>query len=381
MPEPDNANDGEVWYIPHFAVAHPRTKKLRVVFDGKASYHGTSFNSHLLQGPEHMNSLFGILCRFRRESIAICCDIQKMFYNFYVKEADRDYLRFLWMEGKKIKKYRMKVHLFGAKSSPAVATYGLRKIAEEHRQLSEKAYNFINKDFYVDDGITSAATVEEAVALINNTRSICEKRNLRLHKTISNSKEVLAQVPEDDRAVKKADLLQESLPCQKTLGMEWSLKEDQFIFLNSLESKKATTRRSILSAIAQIYDPMGFIALFVLTGKSILQDACAAKLEWNEPVGDDLMKRWESWVERLDSLSQIRVDRKLKPDFLGRIVTTELHHFEDASETGYGACSYLRLVDEHQQSHINLLIGKARVVPLKVLTIPRLELQAAVVAA
>ena len=175
MPEPDNANDGEVWYIPHFAVAHPRTKKLRVVFDGKASYHGTSFNSHLLQGPEHMNSLFGILCRFRRESIAICCDIQKMFYNFYVKEADRDYLRFLWMGGKKIRKYRMKVHLFGAKSSPAVATYGLRKIAEEHRQISEKAYIFINKDFYVDDGITSAATLEEAVALINNTRSICER--------------------------------------------------------------------------------------------------------------------------------------------------------------------------------------------------------------
>lgn len=174
---------GEQWYIPHFAVRHPQKQKLRVVFDCKAPYNGTSLNDHLLQGPDMMNSLVGILCRFRKESIAISCDIQKMLYNFHVSPKDRDYLRFLWHNANgQPQTYCMKVHLFGAKSSPAVATYGLRKIAQNHGILTEEASSFINRDFYVDDGITSVASENEAINLIASARAICAKGNLRLHK-------------------------------------------------------------------------------------------------------------------------------------------------------------------------------------------------------
>lgn len=114
-----------------------------------------------------MNSLIGILCRFRREPIAIASDIEKMFYNFYVDEKDRDYLKFLWCDKSgEIKEYRITVQLFGAVSSPLVATYGLRRLATDQRELFPVAANFVCRDIYVDDGITRVKNQEETVQVI-----------------------------------------------------------------------------------------------------------------------------------------------------------------------------------------------------------------------
>ena len=59
----------------------------------------------------------------------------------------------------------------------------------------------------------------------------------------------------------------------------------------------------------------------------------------------------------------------------------ELHHFSDASTKGYGQCTYLRLVDTNHRIHCSLVMGKSRVAPMKITTIPRLELTAALVSA
>ena len=82
-PESDASN---IWYIPHFGVKHPRKDKLRVVFDASAKHGNTSLNDWLLKGPDQMNDLLGILCRFRTGTIAITCDVEQMFYNFKVAE-------------------------------------------------------------------------------------------------------------------------------------------------------------------------------------------------------------------------------------------------------------------------------------------------------
>ena len=121
---------GPVWYVPHFGVFHKTKKKLRVVFDCSAKYRGISLNDTLLKGPDFINSLVGILCRFRKHSIAFGCDVEKMFYAFQVHPEDRNYLRFLWWKGGNtelpLSTYRMTAHLFGAISSPACATFGLK---------------------------------------------------------------------------------------------------------------------------------------------------------------------------------------------------------------------------------------------------------------
>ncbi|XP_067943333.1 uncharacterized protein [Watersipora subatra] len=139
---------GEVWYIPHFAVVHPKKNKIRVVFDCSAKFDGTSLNDHLLQGPDLFNNMLGILLRFREEPVAIACNVEKMFYNFQVNADDRNYLRFLWFgNSREIKQYRMTVHLFGATSSPAVATYGLQTLAESHKKPTLRLLNLFKKTF------------------------------------------------------------------------------------------------------------------------------------------------------------------------------------------------------------------------------------------
>ena len=87
---------GKAWYLSHFHVHHPRKPvQIRVVFDCSADYENESLNKRLLQGPDQLNSLIGLLTRFRKEAVALTCEIEEMFHSFYFKSSDRDYLRLL----------------------------------------------------------------------------------------------------------------------------------------------------------------------------------------------------------------------------------------------------------------------------------------------
>ena len=373
---PDEAEKEQVWYIPHHGVYHPKKPdKIRVVFDCSSRYKGTSLNDHLLQGPDLTNSLVGVLIRFRQEKIAVSCDVEKMFHQFRVNKEDRDYLRFIWEDGD----YRMKVHLFGATSSPGCANFGLKQLAKDHEEESVEAAKFIRRNFYVDDGLTSAGSVDTAKKLVLETKQMCTKGNLRLHKFVSNSREVMEMVPPKDCAqdIENLDLTFGDLPMERVLGIQWCVRSDTFQF--GLELKdQPTTRRGILSTIASVYDPLGFLAPFVLRGKQILQEMCREGTGWDDPLPSDLEESWRHWRANLTELAKIRVPRCYQPETFGRVKRCELHHFSDASTTGYGQCSYIRVIDENDQIHCSLVMGKARVTPLRVVTIPRLELQAAV---
>mgnify|MGYP000353277823 CR=1 FL=1 len=162
---------------------------------------------------------------------------------------------------------------------------------------------------------------------------------------------------------------------------------DTTLSLTTMErenSKKASslvlTRRGLLSVVCSLYDPLGFVAPVVLPAKVILQDLCRKRLEWDDPIPDDERNRWLSWLEDLQRLEQLSVDRCLKPPSFGKVVSVQLHHFSDASQQGYGAVSYLRFLDDKDAIHCSFVMGKARTAPLKTVTIPRLELSAAVVA-
>ena len=187
-----------------FGDYHPRKPdQVRVVFDSSAEYQGVSINKMLLPGPVQTNSLLGVLLRFRKENIALMCDIERMFSSFCVKPEDRDYLRFLWFRNnnptEKVADYRMTVHLFGNTSSPAIATYGLRRTADEtETEFGSAARNFVHNDFYVDDGLTSQPTEEKAITLVKNTQMLATAQ-LHLHKIVPNSRTVMEAVPKEDR--------------------------------------------------------------------------------------------------------------------------------------------------------------------------------------
>ncbi|XP_026012239.1 uncharacterized protein LOC113014739 [Astatotilapia calliptera] len=381
----NEGTQGEQWYIPHHGIYHPKKPtKLRVVFDCSAKHNGTSLNDHLLQGPDLINNLTGILLRFRQHPIALMCDIEKMFHQFHVSERDRDYLRFLWWKNgdtsTQPQTYRMKVHLFGASSSPGCANYGLKYLAKEHCHSHPAGSQFIEKDFYVDDGVTSTNTVKEAMQLAQEAREVCRKGNLRLHKFVSNNHTVLQSIPASECAVNIniRDLTFKDMPQERALGIQWSIEKDCFKFDNTLKVQPAT-RRGILSTVASIYDPLGFLAPYVLNGKKILQEMCQHGVGWDDPIPNALKPRWVSWQSDFVNLDKLNIPRCYLPANFGETKEIELHHFSDASSSGYGQCSYLRAKNAKGEVHCSLVIAKARVSPTKLTTIPRLELTAAVV--
>ncbi|XP_052407932.1 uncharacterized protein LOC127953079 [Carassius gibelio] len=377
---------GKVWYIPHHGVYHPRKGKLRVVFDCGAEYKGISLNSQLLQGPNLTSSLVGVLMRFRQEQVAIMADIKAMFHQVKVAEKHRDYLRFLWWPQGNLEQglveHRMTVHLFGAVSSPSVACLALRKTAEDNQvNFPTEVIETVNRNFYMDDLLKSLPSEEDAVTMVKNLITICGRGGFTLTQWISNSRKVLQSLPADlkSKNLYELDLDRDKLPLDRALGLQWCIETDTFKFKLKVKEKPAT-KRGMLSIISSVYDPLGFLAPVVLPAKLLLQGLCRTKCDWDDPIPPAFQQKWNKWLIDLEKVAYFKVHRCVKPAGFGRTISAQLHHFADASENGYGTATYLRLQNMDERVHVTFLFGKARVAPLKTVTIPRLELTAAVVA-
>ena len=134
----------------------------------------------------------------------------------------------------------------------------------------------------------------------------------------------------------------------------------------------------MLFIISSIYDPLGFTSPFVLGERQLLQHLCNQNVQWDETVDEELKSQWIKWEMKLKQVENLQIPRCLQPPNFGRIVDISIHHFSDASEHGYGQCSYIRYVNEDGLIHCSLLLGKSRVFPKKLISVPRLELTAAV---
>ena len=137
------------------------------------------------------------------------------------------------------------------------------------------------------------------------------------------------------------------------------------------------TKRKMRSFLPSLYDRLGFIGPTILPGKLMLQDAARLKLAWDDKVPDEIELKWFKWLDGLHSSIDLQIPRCVKPRDFDDDTCIELHHFAEASLQAYGACNYIRCINKFGQIHTQLLISKCRVAPIKQRTIPRLELQAA----
>ncbi|XP_039534522.1 uncharacterized protein LOC120483523 [Pimephales promelas] len=384
---PPLREDEGCWYLPTFGVYHPqKPNQIRVVFDSSAQCSGVSLNNVLLTGPDLNNSLVGVLLRFRKEKIAILADIQQMFYSFLVCEDHRNFLRFLWHKdndvNKEIVEYRMKVHVFGNGPSPAVAIYGLRRaIREGAEKYGVDTVRFVERHFYVDDGLISLPSEAEAIDLLQRTQASLAESNIRLHKFASNAQIVMEAFPPEDcvPVIKDLDLSGETYPTQRSLGLLWEIMNDTFTYSASTINKPFT-RRGVLSTVNSIFDPLGLLAPVTIQGRALLRELTSELSDWDTTLPEEKLSRWEAWRDSLQDLKQLHVCRMYTTTSLTEAVHTELCVFSDASTMAIGAVAYLKALQKDGKVEVGLVMGKAKLAPLSEPTIPRLELCAAVLA-
>ncbi len=178
----------------------------------------------------------------------IACAVEQIFYQFPVRQDHHDFLCFLWWGGGDLEsepsEYRMRVHLFGATSSPGCAKFGLRQIADDYESLyGSDAAEFIRKKFYIDDGLTAVPTEDQVIHLLQATTDLCAEGRLRLHKVASNARYV-ESMPLSQRAssIRDLDINCDKLPIEKSFGVQWSLGLDTFHFLVT-PAHSSTTKR------------------------------------------------------------------------------------------------------------------------------------------
>ncbi len=377
----------EQWYLPTFGVYHPKKpNQIRVVFDSSAQHNGVSLNDVLLTGPDLNNTLVGVLIRFRKEAIAFTADIEQMFYCFLVREEDRNFLRFLWFQDNDLSKdivdYHMRVHVFGNSPSPAVAIHCLHQSVQiSDFPVDPDVKCFVMRDFYVDDGLKSLPTVEAAISLLKKPQDVLSKSNLRLHKIAANNKEVMEAFPSTDHASDLKDLGFEAdmLPIQCSLGLNWDLHSDCFLF-SVCDEVKPYTRRGFLSTINSLYDPLGFVAPVTIQGKAILREPTSVNGDWDAPLPNEMEEAWTSWRVSLSDLPSLSIPRAYTQTSLSAAVRRELCVFSDASTKAIAAVTYLKITDSAGNNLIGFVMGKAKLAPRPEHTVPRLDLCAAVLA-
>ena len=235
------------------------------------------------------------------------------------------------------------------------------------------------QNFYVDDLLKSTKGAEEAVSLTKNVVQRCAAGGFKLTKFISNHPDVLSAIPEEDRkvGVKDQDLLTGKVPEERALGVLWNTDNDTLCFnINIIE--KPLTKRRLLPMLSSIYDPLGLVSPFLLKGRKIIQELCKDSFQWDHPIPENIKQQWLKYKSNLGKLSSIKIARCFKPKNFGNVKGYTLHRFSDASNAGYGQASYLRVVNEDGKVHCCLLLGKSRVTSLKFVSVPRLELAAAI---
>lgn len=374
-------------YLPHHCVLRDSTTtKLRVVFNAsQKTSNGVSLNDELAVGAIDQTDMNSIMLNFRTYKYAFSADLEKMYRQVIVDESQRDYQKILWRDSPNlpISEYRLKTITYGMANAPYLARRIMQQIGFDCEIEHPNVSRIIRQNMYVDDVITGAHTEEEAIERYTELRYVFCNAGFNLRKWSSNSKKLLAKIPEIDRELKA------ETSNVKALGISWSPTKDCFTYKMNLEHhSKPFTKRLLLSEISSLFDPLGWICPIVISAKILVQELWKIKLDWDEVIPGEIANQWLKIKSELHIINDINVYRWINysPNDI-----MELHGFGDACKFAFGAVIFVKNVT---RGTVRLLIAKNRVTPLKLtmeeeeikklegkqqvdLTIPKLELCAA----
>ncbi|XP_066260433.1 uncharacterized protein [Euwallacea similis] len=314
------------------------TTNLRVVFDASLpSCTGFSLNNIQMAGPTIQQDLFSILIRFRQHRCVVSADCTKMYRSVWVHPDERPLQRILWRFSPEepLHCYQLKTLTYGTTSASFLAIRCLFQLALEIQNTYPDIAEVIKNDFYVDDLLTGANTVAESRRICKLVFKTLKQGCFVLRKFCANDGSILDGIPNDDSLSKIVEFGEND--AKKTLGLIWN----------------------------PIHDILMYKGLWL------------EKLSWDDPVPCDIAMARTTFASELRFLNELRLGRHAIGENAKSI---EMHCFSDSSERAYGACIYLRSLNENGETNVCLLASKAKVAPLQTVTLPRLELCGALVA-
>ncbi|UYV79791.1 hypothetical protein LAZ67_18000663, partial [Cordylochernes scorpioides] len=351
-------------YLPHHAVlgGQPDRRKFRVFFDASAkTKNGFSFNDRLYTGPKLQRDIFSILMNCRRHRIFIMSDIEKMYRQILVRPSDAERQRIIWRRRSedKLMAYRLNTVTYGTAAAPFLAMRTLLKLVEDEGAKYPRASRAIIKDTYVDDIITGADDLRDGMALRDELIELLRCGGFTLKKWSSNDPTILGNIAKEHCAQK---ITFEQSKVIRTLGLGWIQSEDCFLYdVQSLEKTSVTTKCEMLSFIAKLYDPLGWLAPVLVTGKIMVQRLWITGLHWDDPMDESLIETWTNFRKELNFIGSLRIPRWLG---LGRNTQgVQLHGFGDASEDAYAAAVYIRIPTDDGHRGILRVGGRLKWAP------------------
>ncbi|XP_060855180.1 uncharacterized protein LOC132932844 [Metopolophium dirhodum] len=368
------------YIIPHHAVVK-RTNgkiKLRVVFDASATTSsGTSLNNLLFTGPKLQCDIADLLLRCRFHVYMLTADICKMYRQIQVSPAECSYQHILWRNdpSESIQEYALSTVTYGVSSSPFQAIRVLHQLELDEGSKYPAVQGVLSSQTYVDDIIAGATSVEQMVTLQKQLIGLLGQGQFELKKWASNCRQALQNIPKDDQVVELSFDPKDDCSI-KILGLHWDPANDIFSY-HSDPCVSRPTNRSVLSAIAKIYDPLGALSPITFWAKCFMQILWKNAYEWDQPIPDELASSWNSFSTQLPSVSQVKIRRHIP---IEQCTDVQLLGFSDASQKGYSAVVYMRLSYASKPGTVHLLTVRSKVAPLKnsrldeSLSIPRLEL-------
>jgi DNA-binding transcriptional regulator YiaG len=371
------------WFLPHFPIVRmdKSTTKVRIVFDASATHKGISLNNAINTGPKLQQELTAVLLRFRKNPVAIICDIEEMYLRIKINEHDQGYFSFLWRDldtNREPDVYEFSRVVFGVNCSPFLAQFVLREHANLHLKEFPIGATTILKSTYMDDSMDSVEDDERGKELYYQLSELLKRADMHTRKWLSNSVAVRECIPTEDQATSIC-IDGDSIQGTKALGVLWLTDEDVFNFhFKPISDQFVFTKRNVLKKIATLFDPLGFLTPYTIRAKILLQKMWLTGSDWDEILPSDLQAEVNQWFTELPDVSDVKVPRCLIETSEKKLLEITIHVFVDASTEAYGTVIYVRCVYHDGSISCRLVCSKSHVAPLNAVSIPRLELMAAV---
>eukprot|EP00102_Acyrthosiphon_pisum_P018371 XP_008190100.1 PREDICTED: uncharacterized protein LOC103311961 [Acyrthosiphon pisum] len=375
------------YFIPHHAVVKHEEKglKIRVVFDASArSTSGRSLNDCLCTGPKLQTEISDVLLRSRFYRYVFVADIAKMYRQIRVREEDCVYQHILWRRApeEEVQEYQLLTVTYGVNSAPYLALRCLRQLDLEDGAEFPQAKSLLINNTYVDDIVAGADSAEDLLAVQKDLVNLLQRGKFELKKWASNCDAVLRCIPVEDHAIEPTFTPTEDMTL-KVLGVHWDPTTDTFGYHGN-NDEGSITKRTVLSTIARLYDPIDALGPVLLWAKGLMQELWLEKIGWDSPSPTPLVAKWRQFLDELPLLSRVSLHRHID---IRQVKEVQMVGFADASHRGYAAIVFLRIADNLGHFHVYFITCKTKIAPLKAsqmdttLTIPKLELSAALLLA